>query len=306
LFPLLRVLVDRRDTPATFMILGSASPQLSRHASESLAGRVETIEVTPFSLTETTEDTPISADAQRQHWQRGGYPLSFLAANDDDSFAWRDNFIRQFLERDIPRLGITISANQLRRFWMMLAHYHGQTWNAAEISNSLSVSAPTTRHYLDILTQTFMIRQLQPWHENIGKRQVKAPKIYFRDSGIFHALMGIRGHSDLLLHPRLGASWEGYAVEEILRATAPDDAWFWSVHTGPELDLLCFERGRRIGYEIKYRDAPKLTNSMRVAAEVLKLDELRVVYPGSLAYPMEKNICAVPLAKILGNKTSCH
>ncbi|RRJ95245.1 DUF4143 domain-containing protein [Opitutaceae bacterium TAV4] len=230
---------------------------------------------------------------------RGGYPLSFLAKNDADSHAWRDQFIRQFLERDIPRLGITISAQQLRRFWMMLAHYHGQTWNAAELANSLGVSAPTIRHYLDILTQTFMIRQLQPWHENIAKRQVKAAKIHFRDSGLFHALLGLRDRNALLQHPRLGASWEGYAIEEILRAVAPDEAFFWGVHSGPELDLLCFERGRRIGYEIKYRDAPKLTASMVAARQLLHLDELRVVYPGTQAYPLDHDIHVHPLTSIL-------
>ena len=291
LFPILRVLSDREGTPAQFLILGSASPDLIKGTAQSLAGRVETIEVAPFSFAEV--------GAMQRHWVRGGYPLSYLAGSEENSAAWRESFVQRFLERDIPQLGITISSTHLRRFWSMLAHYHGQTWNAAEIGGSLGVSGHTMRHYLDILCETFMVRQLPAWHENVAKRQVKAPKIFFRDSGIFHTLMGIPDFEALSKHPKMGASWEGYAVEEVLRKLAPRESYSWAVHNGPSIDLLCFKEGRRLGFEVKYQDAPRLTRSMSAALEILKLDALTVVYPGSARYSLHKNIEVVPLEQYL-------
>ena len=291
LFPILRVLSDREGTPAQFLILGSASPDLIKGTAQSLAGRVETIEVTPFSFAEV--------GAMQRHWVRGGYPLSYLAGSEENSAAWRESFVQRFLERDIPQLGITISSTHLRRFWSMLAHYHGQTWNAAEIGGALGVSGHTMRHYLDILCETFMVRQLPAWHENVAKRQVKAPKIFFRDSGIFHTLLGIPDFEALSKHPKMGASWEGYAVEEVLRKLAPRESYSWAVHNGPSIDLLCFKEGRRLGFEVKYQDAPRLTRSMSVALEILKLDALTVVYPGSARYSLHKNIEVVPLEQYL-------
>lgn len=287
LFPILRVLADREASKAQFLILGSASPDLIKGSAQSLAGRVETIEVTPFSLPEV--------GAMQMHWVRGGYPLSYLSANDKNSVVWRESFVQRFLERDIPQLGITISSTHLRRFWSMLAHYHGQTWNAAEIGGSLGVSGHTMRHYLDILCETFMVRQLPSWHENVAKRQVKAPKIFFRDSGIFHTLIGISDFDALSMHPKIGASWEGYAVEEILRKLKPREAYSWGVHNGPSLDLLCFKEGRRLGFEVKYQDAPRLTRSMVAALEILKLDEFKVIYPGKMRYCLKQEIEVVPL-----------
>lgn len=291
LFPILRVLSDREVPPAQFLILGSASPDLIKGTAQSLAGRVETIEVTPFSFAEV--------GAMQRHWVRGGYPLSYLAGSEGNSAAWRESFVQRFLERDIPQLGITISSTHLRRFWSMLAHYHGQTWNAAEIGGALGVSGHTMRHYLDILCETFMVRQLPAWHENVAKRQVKAPKIFFRDSGIFHTLLGIPDFEALSKHPKMGASWEGYAVEEVLRKLAPRECYSWAVHNGPSIDLLCFKEGRRLGFEVKYQDAPRLTRSMSAALEILKLDALTVVYPGSARYSLHKNIEVVPLEQYL-------
>ena len=291
LFPILRVLSDREGTPAQFLILGSASPDLIKGTAQSLAGRVETIEVTPFSFAEV--------GAMQRHWVRGGYPLSYLAGSEENSAAWRESFVQRFLERDIPQLGITISSTHLRRFWSMLAHYHGQTWNAAEIGGALGVSGHTMRHYLDILCETFMVRQLPAWHENVAKRQVKAPKIFFRDSGIFHTLLGIPDFEALCKHPKMGVSWEGYAVEEVLRKLAPRESYSWAVHNGPSIDLLCFKEGRRLGFEVKYQDAPRLTRSMSAALEILKLDALTVVYPGSARYSLHKNIEVVPLEQYL-------
>ena len=287
LFPILRVLSDREDAKAEFLILGSASPDLIKGTYQSLAGRVETIEVTPFSLPEVR--------AMQTHWVRGGYPLSFLAVSNENSVAWREAFVQRFLERDIPQLGITISSTHLRRFWSMLAHYHGQTWNAAEIGCSLGVSGHTMRHYLDILCETFMVRQLPSWYENVAKRQLKAPKIFFRDSGIFHTLLGIPDFDALSKHPKIGASWESYAVEEVLRKLKPRETYSWGVHNGPSLDLLCFKEGRRLGFEVKYQDAPRLTRSMVAALEILKLNEFKVIYPGKMRYALNEKIEVVPL-----------
>lgn len=292
LFPLLRVLADRQPNPAKFLVLGSAAPELLRQSSESLAGRIETLELSGFNLSE------VGAAAMPRHWLRGGFPLSFLADRDEDSAVWRSRFISTFLERDLPASGMGISPVAMLRFWSMLAHYHGQTWNASEVAGAMGVSATTTRRYLDLLTHTFMIRQLQPWHENLGKRQVKAPKIYFRDSGLFHTLAHIKSEGDLLTHPKIGASWEGYAIEEALRHYQPDQEYFWATHNGAELDLMIFKDGKRIGIECKRRDAPKLTTSMKIAMDDLKLDELLVIYPGRKAYPLGDSIQVLPLESL--------
>jgi len=290
LFPILRVLADRENLPAQFLILGSASPELMRSSSESLAGRVETISISGFSLAE------IGTDLIQQHWLRGGFPLSFLARDDSDSFAWRKNFIQTFLERDLPRWGVQIPAGSLLRFWTMIAHYHGQVWNAAEPARSLGISEPTVRRYLDILQEVFMVRSLQPWHANLKKRQVKAPKIYFRDSGLLHYLLGIHTPHDLQTHPKSGASWEGYAIEEVVKSIAPDEHYFWATHNGAEIDLLLLKNGRRLGVECKREDAPRLTPSMRNAIEDLNLDHLVVIYPGERTYPLAEKITVMPLS----------
>lgn len=288
LFPVLRVLADREQQPATFLILGSASPELSRQASESLAGRVEIIEMGGFALSE------VETDGGLDLWQRGGFPRSFLARSERDSFDWRRNFTRTFLERDLAALGFGMSPQAMGRFWAMLAHYHGQLWNGNEIAASMGVAPTTARHYLDALEQTFMIRRLLPWHVNIGKRLVKTPKIYFRDSGLWHSLLGIASHDELLRHPKLGASWEGFALEEILRLHRGEDAFFYAVHSGSELDL--FFPNLRQGIEIKFQDSPRITRSMRIAMQDLELDELVVVYPGRREYPLAEGVRVVPLA----------
>ena len=292
LFPVLRVLCDRHPLPARFLILGSAAPDLIRASSESLAGRVETVSISGFSLGE------LGAESLAAHWLRGGFPLSFLAACEADSLAWRKNFVQLFLERDLPQWGVRIPAAALLRFWTMLAHYHGQIWNSAEPARALGLSEPTTRHYLDVLEGVFMVRVLQPWYANLKKRQVKAPKVYFRDTGMLHYLLGIRSELDLHTHPKSGASWEGYAIEEVLKATAPDEAYFWATHGGAELDLLLLKNGGRIGVECKRVDAPRLTASMRSALQDLELDRLIVVYPGSLAYPIGERVSALPITRL--------
>ena len=292
LFPTLRVLSDRDPLPAQFLILGSASPDIIRSASDSLAGRVETISISGFSLSEA------GTESLSQHWLRGGFPLSFLANTEADSLAWRKNFIQMLLERDLPQWGIRIPATTLLRFWTMLAHYHGQVWNNAEPARSLGVSEPTVRKYLDIIEGVFMVRVLQPWHANLNKRQVKAPKIYFRDSGLLHYLLGIRSNADLQNHPKSGASWEGYAIEEVLKANAPDEAYYWATHSGAELDLLVIKDGHRIGIECKRMDAPRLTPSMRYAMQDLELERLFVIYPGPLSYPIAENISTLPIQAV--------
>jgi predicted AAA+ superfamily ATPase len=244
----------------------------------------------------------LGAAAQARHWVRGGFPLSYTPRIEGDSLAWRRQFLQTFLERDVPQLGINIPAMALRRFWNMIAHYHGQIWNAAELARALAVNESTVRRYLDLMTGLFMVRQLPPWFENLGKRQVKAPKIYVRDSGLLHGLLGIAHQRDLEYHPKVGASWEGYAVEEVLKALRPDDAYFWATHQGAELDLLLFKKGRRIGIECKRADAPVLTPSMRVALADLKLDELSVVYPGEKRYTLAKKVEVVPLALLVNAK----
>ena len=293
LFPLLRVLADRKPLPARFLILGSAAPELLKQSSETLAGRLETVPLEGFRLAD------LGTRMQTRHWLRGGFPLSFTARTEADSVAWRKQFLQTFLERDLPQFGVTIPSVALRRFWNMLAHYHGQIWNAAELARALAVNESTVRRYLDLLTGVFMVRQLPPWFENLGKRQVKAPKIYLRDTGLLHTLLGITNQHDLEHHPKVGASWEGYAVEEVLKALQPDEAYFWATHNGAELDLLLFKNGRRIGVECKRADAPTLTPSMRTALTDLKLDELYVVYPGEKRYPLARNVEVVPLAQLV-------
>ena len=292
LFAVLRVLADRHPLPARFLILGSASPTLLRQSSESLAGRQEVIEIGGFSLGE------VGQKAQGRHWLRGGFPLSFLAANNEDSFVWRKEFVQTFLERDLPQFGVGVSPVTLRRFWAMLAHYHGQLWNGAELARSLAVGESTVRRYLDILDQVCMVRVLQPWFENIGKRLVKSPKIIFRDSGLLHVLLGCKTERELRDHPKYGASWEGYALEWVLRKTVPDDAYFWATHNQAELDLLTVKDGRRYGFEFKCADAPKLTPSMRIAMSDLKLESLTVVYPGSRTYALQDGITVSPLTEV--------
>jgi len=293
LFPVLRVLADRRPLPARFLILGSASPALLRQSSETLAGRIETVTLAGLRLSD------IGSEAQGRHWLRGGFPPAYTARSEGNSLSWRQQFIQTFLERDVPQLGATAPAVTLRRFWTMLAHYHAQTWNGSELARALAVSEPTVRHYLDLLTGAYMIRQLAPWHENLGKRQVKAPKVYIRDSGLLHALLGIASRRDLEYHPKVGASWEGYAVEEVLKALRPDDAYFWATYQGAELDLLLFKRGRRIGVECKRMDAPRLTPSMRIALADLKLDQLLVAYPGPTRYSLASNVEVIPLPQLV-------
>ena len=296
LFPLLRVLADRKPLPARFLILGSASLDLLKQSSETLAGRLETVLLEGFRLAD------LGVVAQTRHWLRGGFPLSFTARTEADSAAWRRQFIQTFLERDLPQLGVTIPAVALRRFWNMIAHYHGQIWNAAELARALAVNESTVRRYLDLMTGVFMTRQLPPWFENLGKRQVKAPKIYVRDSGLLHALLGIGGARDLEHHPKVGASWEGFAVEEVLKALRPDEAYYWATHSGAEIDLVIFKNARRIGIECKRIDAPVLTPSMRIALADLKLDELYVVYPGEKRYPLTRKVEVVPLSQMVNAK----
>jgi len=294
LFQVLRVLADRKPLRARFLILGSASPGLLRQSSESLAGRIEIIPVGGFSLDE------VGASSLKRHWQRGEFPLSFLARTSDDSFAWRQQFIQTFLERDVPQLGINIPAPALLRFWTMIAHCHGNIWNSADPARSLGIGESTVRRYLDLFTGLLVVRQLQPWHENLKKRQVKAPKVYIRDSGLLHVLLGIRTEKELITHPRLGASWEGYAVEEVLSQLQPDQAYFWATHQGAELDLLLFKNGRRLGIEVKRADAPTLTPSMRSALADLKLEQLIVLYPGSQAYELEPRVRVLPIDALAG------
>ncbi len=292
LFKTLRVLLDRERTPAKFLLLGSASPALLRQASESLAGRVEVHEVGGFALDET------GADAAARLWFRGGFPRSYLARSVSASRQWRAAFIRMFLERDLPQLGLSAAPVAMRRFWTMLAHYHGQVWNAAEPARSLGVNESTARRYLDWLTQTYMVRQLVPWHENIGKRQGKAPKIYLRDSGLLHELLGIQDGAALQAHPKSGASWEGFALEQVLRLAEPGEAYFWATHAGAELDLLLLKNGRRYGVEFKRTDAPALTPSMKVALADLKLDRLTVVYPGDRRYALAERVSVMPAREL--------
>jgi len=292
LFRTLRVLADRPACKARFLVLGSASPQIIKNVSETLAGRVEFVELAGFDLRET------GGTKWQKLWGRGGFPRSYLPASDDDSLAWREGFIKTFLERDIPQLGIGIPAAALRRFWIMLAHYHGRVWNASELARSMGLSDKTVRSYLDILTGAYMIRQLQPWHENISKRQIKYPKIYLRDSGILHSLLGLRDMNGLLAHPRAGASWEGFVIEQALQAIRPSEAFFWGTHTGNELDLFFIDNGKRYGIEIKMSEAPKVTRSMHIAIETLGLERLWLICPGEHTYKAHERITVMPAKDI--------
>jgi hypothetical protein len=289
LFPVLRVLVDRRDRPARFLILGSASGDLMRQSSESLAGRMERIEIGGFTVAE------LGAESSHTLWRRGGFPLSYLARTEQDSLAWRKQLIRTLLDRDLPQWGVRVPAAALQRFWTMVAHYHGQTWNAAEPARALGVNPSTCRRYLDVLTDAMMIRQLQPWHANLGKRQVKSPKVYVRDSGLLHQLLGLGTEKALLSHPKLGASWEGFVIEQVLAVEPHDDAWFWATHQGAEIDLILRRGDRLLGVECKRADAPRLTPSIRIALADLGLAWVSVVYPGGKRYPIADRVEAVPL-----------
>lgn len=292
LFELIRVLVDRPANPARFFILGSASPDLVRGVSESLAGRIGFIDLSGFNLLE------VGGKNRSSLWIRGGFPRAYLAEDDASSAAWRENFIRTFLERDIPQLGITIPSETLRRFWTMISHYHGQVWNAAHFARSLGTSEKTARRYLDILAGAYMVRILPPWFENIRKRQVKAPKIYIRDSGILHSLLQIYTSADLQGHPKLGSSWEGFCLEQVIGELHTRDIYFWATHAGAELDLMLMASGKRYGFEFKYADAPRSNRSLHIAIDDLGLEHLWVVYPGRNEYDIDKNISAIPVESI--------
>ena len=292
LFPMLRVLADRGPSSARFLILGSASGDLLRQTSESLAGRAERITIGGFSLEE------VGAAALQDLWRRGGLPLSYLATSEADSLAWRSQFIQALLERDLPQWGVRVPATALRRFWTILAHYHGQVWNGADAARTLGVSEATVRRYLDLLTDAFMVRQLQPWHANLRKRQVKAAKVYVRDSGLLHQLLGIDTEKALVSHPKLGASWEGFVIEQILVAEPHDEAFFWATHQGAEIDLILSRGGRLLGVECKRADAPRVTPSIRIALADLDLDRVAVVYPGERRYPLADRVEAVPVSEL--------
>lgn len=295
LFSILRVIVDKDITNKKFLILGSASRELLRQSSESLAGRIGYIELPSFSLFEVGDSNKLII--------RGGFPRSYLAENEDDSFLWRKNYVTTFLERDIPMLGFNIPPMQMRRFWLMLTNYHGQTINFSELARSLMISDAIVKKYLDILAGTFMIRILSPWFENISKRQVKAPKIYFRDIGILNFLLGIKNKQNLLISHKLGAIWEGYALEEVVKYLKLnlEDVYFWSTQAEAELDLFVFKDGKKIGFEFKYLDAPKTTKSMHIVINDLKLDKLFVIYPGEINYHLTENIFVCGLESFVKN-----
>ncbi|MCD4701816.1 MAG: ATP-binding protein [Candidatus Aegiribacteria sp.] len=295
LYEILRVLVDDTSHHASYLILGSASPGIVRDVSETLAGRIGFVDMGGFNLKE------ISPDNWEKRWLRGGFPRSYLAADEDSSFRWRDNFARTFLERDLRQFGFSIHPESMRRFWIMVAHYHGQIWNAAEFARSLGRDEKTARNYLDILSGTLVVRQLQPWHVNIKKRQVKSPKVYIRDSGILHSLLSIRTRRDLLSHIKAGASWEGFALEQILSITGDRDAYFWSTHGGAEFDLLLSPEGARLGFEFKFTDNVHTTKSMRIAIEDLELKHLYIIHPGVRSYQIDANISALSISNLISN-----
>lgn len=288
LFPVLRVLVDRDDNPARFLVLGSAGPDLLRQSAESLAGRIEYIELGGFGVDE------VGVARMPELWVRGGFPLSFLADTDGESAGWRRAFLRTFVERDLPQFGAALGVPALHRLLAMLAHHHGQILNVAELATALEVAQATVRRYVDLLEHLFLIRQLRPWRENLRKRQVKRPKIYLRDSGLYHELIGVGTMDALQVHPRIGASWEGFILEKVIAESAPDEVCFWATHNGAELDLLLFKQGRRVGVEIKRVDAPRRTRSMTIAVDDLRLEALYVVYPGDTRYVIDDRITAVP------------
>lgn len=295
LFSVLRVLVDRPKLPARFLILGSASPGLLRQSAETLAGRIFYHQLEGFSLDE------IGADRHMQLWLRGRFPRSFLARSHAESEQWRRGFIQTFLERDLPQLGITIRSTTLRRFWTMLAHYHGQIWNASEFGRSFGVADTTVRSYLDLLSSALVARQLLPWHENIKKRQVKAPKVYLADTGILHTLLNLRTLKDLEGHPKIGASWEGFVLEQVVRRLGAhrEECFFWATHTGAELDLLVVRGRKRLGFEIKRTSSPRITKSMRNALSDLKLSHLDIIHAGDQTFPLSRQARAVSFSRLL-------
>lgn len=295
LFPVLRVLVDRTKSPARFLVLGSASPELLRQGSESLAGRIVYHELGGFSLDD------VGIKNYLRLWLRGGFPRSYLASSDTMSEEWRRGFIQTFLERDLPQLGITVRSTTLHRFWSMLSHYHGQIWNASEFGRSFGVADTTVRNYLDLLSSALVVRQLLPWHENISKRQVKSPKVYIADSGLLHTLLGIKTRSDLERHPKIGASWEGFVIEQVIRwmGFRKEDCFFWATHAGAELDLLVVRGQDRLGFEVKLTSSPRVTPSMRSALSDLKLQRLYVIHSGEETFQLERNIQAVALFRLL-------
>ena len=291
LFPILRVLADRENNPAAFLVLGSAGPELLRQSAESLAGRIEYLELGGLQMAE------LGAEHMETLWLRGGFPRSLLADSDEDSLIWRRSYMQTFVERDLPQFGAGLPVPTIQRLMLMLAHYHGQIVNLRALATALSISETTVRRYLDLMEHLFLVRQLRPWHENLSKRQVKRPKLYFRDSGLFHHLIGASTMDELLTDPRLGASWEGFILEKTLAEARPDHAYFWATHAGAELDLLLFANGRRIGVEIKRVDAPRRTPSMAAALSDLSLDMLGVIYPGDLRYRIGEQIVAIPAAE---------
>ena len=295
LFPVLRVLADRSPRPARFLVLGSASPELLRQGSETLAGRIAFYELPGFDLAE------VDASNWQRLWLRGGFPRAYLPRAHRQSGEWRANFVRTFVERDLPRLGTLTSPRTLADFWTMMSHWHGQVWNSSELGRAFGVAHTTVRGYLNLLTNTFVVRQLAPWTENIGKRVVKSPKIYVADSGLLHTLLGIEKPADLASHPKVGASFEGFALEQVIRRLElrPREAFFWATHSGAELDLLVVRGRRRLGFEFKRTDAPKLTRSMMVSLDTLSLDRIDVVHAGSHGFPMHEKVRAVPMQELL-------
>ena len=293
LFPLLRVLADRRPRPARFLILGSAAPDLLRQSSETLAGRINHYELPGLSLQE------VGTGNLSKRWLRGGFPAPYLARSHRAAFAWLQNFTRTFLERDLAQLGFQTPASMLRRFWSMLAHWHGQVWNSAEFARSFGVSDKTVRRYLDILTDTLVVRQLQPWHENIAKRQVKSPKIYLRDTGLLHSLLKIDSLDALDVHPKMGASWEGLMLEQVQQRLGLDDVYFWAAHSGAELDMLAVKGRHRIGIEVKRTTAPRPTPSLQKAIEDLRLSQCLLIHAGPESYPLSDKIQAIAAPRLL-------
>ncbi|MCK5015265.1 MAG: ATP-binding protein [Candidatus Omnitrophica bacterium] len=294
LFQILRVLADRKNISSRFLVLGSASPVLLRQSSESLAGRIAYHELKGFSMEE------VGIFNHEKLWLRGGFPKSYLLLSLAQSHDWRQNFIKTFLERDLPQLGSQIQSTTLRRFWSMLAHYHGQIWNASEFGRSFGVADTTVRNYLDLFTAALVMRQLQPWHENIRKRQVKSPKVYFVDSGLLHTILNIRTQSDLLGHPKIGASWEGFAIEQIRHhlGANQEECFFWATHSGAELDLFVIRGKKRLGFEIKRTSSPRVTSSMSSALKNLNLKSLDVIHAGDKTFPLAKNIRAVSMQRL--------
>ena len=295
LFPVLRVLADRSPRPARFLVLGSASPELLRQGSETLAGRIAFHELPGFDLAE------VEPSNWQRLWLRGGFPRAYLPRAHRQSGEWRANFVRTFVERDLPRLGTVTSPRTLADFWTMMSHYHGQVWNSSELGRAFGVAHTTVRGYLNLLTDTFVVRQLPPWTENIGKRVVKSPKVYVADSGLLHTLLGIEKPADLTSHPKVGASFEGFALEQVIRRLElrPREAFFWATHSGAELDLLVVRGRRRLGFEFKRTDAPRMTRSMMVSIDTLGLDRIDVVHAGSQEFRMHDKVRAVPMQGLL-------